>query len=595
MSEKIKLADLIKEKEEATEVVNKEEVQTAQEQPEVRTEVTNTPPVDMRQAFNPSNLVSADLSDLPSGKVDPTKQARIEIEKEIDDGIQAAFERRFLPAMKEANKMYKEYQELVAMGEENPRVVSTYDASLDLDPNLSDAEVEAIRKAREEEKNTISDIDIENRTKNIVYGETSEEDDFMNLDDTVTAPHKEESSVVTTTESVKPELVEDKNIEEVQSVKEDKSLLESEDDDIEFDEFVDDLDIEEDDEDEEKERARQKRNMEEFSRVLKRQLDESGESKKVDISNFKIRKKAIPMSSVLSKPVERKHYEWGLFSTGISISMTPLSAIELDEINPYTSTSNNDISRARNLFSTIYRHLAPECRNMEMEVWLKSINFKDLNHLFFAMYNANFSNSNIIPFSCPKCKHFFTAKRPIIDMVNFGSDEAKEKFKAIIAKDPSMPTTIEEEVIVSGKYAFGIVTPNIYNSLFEERLLNESFREKYEGIINISHCISTIYEIDVESEELVPIQFKYDKDDIVKTYKYRIRDIYRILSKLSAFEFKDLQDSIAKHIERNSKETDISYQVPATTCPKCGSDIEAIPMNAQDLVFTRHRLIHMID
>jgi len=31
------------------------------------------------------------------------------------------------------------------------------------------------------------------------------------------------------------------------------------------------------------------------------------------------------------------------------------------------------------------------------------------------------------------------------------------------------------------------------------------------------------------------------------------------------------------------------------TCPKCGAEIEAIPMNAQELVFTRHRLIHMLD
>ena len=46
--------------------------------------------------------------------------------------------------------------------------------------------------------------------------------------------------------------------------------------------------------------------------------------------------------------------------------MTPLSAIEMDEINPYTDSAN-DIGKARTVFSTLYKHLAPECRTMDME------------------------------------------------------------------------------------------------------------------------------------------------------------------------------------------------------------------------------------
>ena len=68
--------------------------------------------------------------------------------------------------------------------------------------------------------------------------------------------------------------------------------------------------------------------------------------------------------------------------------------------------------------------------------------------------------------------------------------------------------------------------------------------KKYAGIINISHCISTVYEIDEDNEELIPIQFNTAPNDIVKTYKYRIQGIYKILSKLSAYEFKELQSHI---------------------------------------------------
>lgn len=587
MSEKIKLADLMKEKmqEEAA-----NEVQQNTQVEEVRTEVNTAPePVTFdNNNFDLSNMESANLSELvPSGVEDVTKKAQDEIDKELDDSIAAAFERRFKPAMEEAREIYQEYKDLVAMGEENPRVVAKYDSSLDLDPNLSDAQVDIIRANQKEE------IIPEEKIPTIGFNDDLEDDDDMVIENDVI--NKSES--VIETESIKPDI---NTTEEVKPIN--ANLDEDKDENLDYeimedDDFLEDLGLDEEKEEAERieEEKRTKRNLEEFSRVLKKQLELDADTKP-DISTFKVRKRPVAISNVLSKPTETKFYEWGLFATGVSISMSPLSAIELNEINPY-NTHLNDITRARTLLSTLYRHLSHECRkDIDMESWTRLINYKDLNHLFFALYNANFSTSNIIPMSCPKCKHFFTEKRSIIDMVNFGTEESKSYFEKIIAKDPSVSDYIEEEIYVAnGEYAFGIVVPTIYNSMFEERLLNDSFREKYAGIINISHCISTVYEIDQKNEELIPIQFKIVANDITKTYKYRIRGIYKILSKLSAYDFKDLQDNIAKIIDKNEKEVDISYQVPESVCPKCKSIVPAIPMNAQELVFTRHRLIHMLD
>lgn len=587
MSEKIKLADLMKEK--MQEEAAAEQAQTQTE--EVRTEVNSEPaPVYMHEAnFDPSKLGSVDLSEIvPSGAKDATKDAQDELIKELDDGIADAIERRFGPAMEEVREMQREYHELVAMGEKNPKVESKYDPSLELDPTLSDEDIKNIR--REQEEYVMTDDEIEATSPSIVTDDDDIEKEFDEYDKSIVSEsikpnlNSEAELISPSVETIKPTVDEDEEL--------DSEMLEED----EYDDFLDDLGL--DDEKEQAERIReekrQQRNLEEFSRVLRQQLEEDG-NRKPDISKFKVRKRPVAVNKVLSKPTEKKYYEWGLFATGISISMSPLSAIELEEISPY-SDAPNDIARARTLFSTLYRHLSPECRNLDMEVWLKLLNYQDLNHLFFALYNANFSTSNIIPFSCTKCNHFFTEKRPVIDMVKFGSDEDKERFNAIISKDPSIPGTVEEELYVANdEYAFGIVVPKIYNSMFEERLLDDTFRDKYAGIINISHCISTVYEIDQDNEELIPIQFNYAQNDIVKTYKYRIRSIYKILSKLSAYDFKELQNTIAKYIEENNKGIDISYQVPSTTCPKCGEAVEAIPMNAQELVFTRHRLIHMLD
>ena len=592
MSEKVKLADLMKEKieeEKASETpVVEEATPTTEEKPVEETQPT-TPVV---PTFDETNLQSADLSAIvPSGKTDATQEARDELIDELDNGISSAIERRFKPALKEIHDMRREYEDLKAMGEENPQVVSKYDPSLDLNPELTDKDREAIR--RDEEEHVLSDDEIKASTSiNNLLPEDDIEREFEQYEATAENSVNNITTAATTTPAIDTTPV-DVSDAVVPSVE----VAESDEDELFYDdELLEDLGLDEDKEEAErlKEEKQQQRNMEEFARVLRQQLDEVGE-RKPDISKFRVRKRPVAFTKVLSKPVEKKYYEWGLFATGVSISMTPLSAIEMDEINPYTDSAN-DIGKARTVFSTLYKHLAPECRTMDMEAWLKLLNYQDLNHLFFALYNANFSTSNIIPFSCPKCKHFYTEKRPIIDMVKFETEADKETFNKTIAKDPSFPPTFEEEIYVAnGDYAFGIVIPKIYNSMFEERLLNEGFREKYAGIINISHCISTVYEIDEDNEELIPIQFNTAPNDIVKTYKYRIQGIYKILSKLSAYEFKELQSHIAKYLEENSKDINISYQVPAATCPKCGAEIEAIPMNAQELVFTRHRLIHMLD
>ena len=592
MSEQVKLADLMKEKmeeEKASETpVVEEATPTTEEKPVEETQPT-TPVV---PTFDETNLQSADISAIvPSGKTDATQEARDELIDELDNGISSAIERRFKPALKEIHDMRREYEDLKAMGEENPQVVSKYDPSLDLNPELTDKDREAIR--RDEEEHVLSDDEIKASTSiNNLLPEDDIEREFEQYETAAENSVNNITTAATTTPAINttPVDVSDAIVPSVE-------VAESDEDELFYDdELLEDLGLDEDKEEAEriKEEKQQQRNMEEFARVLRQQLDEVGE-RKPDISKFRVRKRPVAFTKVLSKPVEKKYYEWGLFATGVSISMTPLSAIEMDEINPYTDSAN-DIGKARTVFSTLYKHLAPECRTMDMEAWLKLLNYQDLNHLFFALYNANFSTSNIIPFSCPKCKHFYTEKRPIIDMVKFETEADKETFNKTIAKDPSFPPTFEEEIYVAnGDYAFGIVIPKIYNSMFEERLLNEGFREKYAGIINISHCISTVYEIDEDNEELIPIQFNTAPNDIVKTYKYRIQGIYKILSKLSAYEFKELQSHIAKYLEENSKDINISYQVPAATCPKCGAEIEAIPMNAQELVFTRHRLIHMLD
>lgn len=562
-------------------------------------------PIDFEsmERFDPSAV-------LPSS--DPTRDAQKDLMDRLDNGIQEAIERRFAPAIREVRAMQEEYHLRKESGEENPVIVSTYDASLELNPNLSDKDVEEIRQAqakqREEstlEKHLRDDGDIGDEVALPTQPLDEVEEEFNSIMNT------EEKDITVTknirADVVKPNLdgLEEKrevleapttvSISTLNTDDEDEELLEESNIIEDLEEFSDDLGLGDEliEAERAKEDRRNKENFAEFASTLRVQMGLNKEKK--DISKFKVRKRPEAASKILNRSKKAKYFQWALFNTGVSISMSPLSAIELDEIMPQ-SQAINTIARATAVFKVIYKHLAPECREVPMETWLKTVSFRDLEHLYFAIYNANFADGNIIPYSCPKCKHFFSEIRPIMDMVKFGDDKVKDHCLKIIGQDTSMPVGVEEEIFVANdQYAFGLVMPNIYNYAFEENFLDEKFREKYEGIINISHVISTIYYIDEENEELVPIKFAVAENDIIKTYKYKVLGVYKVLLELSAYDYKELQVQITKFVEENSKQTDVSYQLPASTCPKCGHSIEAEPLTATDLVFTRHQLIRMLE
>lgn len=595
MSEYVDLNSLLEEK--------KDNPAAAPEEPKPVAAPPEIKPIDFNsmEKFDPSAV-------LPTSN--PTKDAQKDLMDKLDTGIQEAIERRFAPAVKEVRAMQEEYYLRKESGEENPVVTSTYDASLELNPNLSDKDVEDIRKAqaKQREETTLDkhlkDEYIDTETGSLPdqpLDEVEEEfNNIMNTEEKETVSPKSAKSEV-----IKPNLDATDEEREILTATTPVSTLETDDEDDELleesniiedlEEFSDDLGL--GDEIIEAERAkedrRNKENFAEFASTLRVQMGLNKEKK--DISRFKVRKRPEAAAKILNRSKKAKYFQWALFNTGVSISMSPLSAIELDEIMPQ-SQAINTIARATAVFKVIYKHLAPECREVPMETWLKTVSFRDLEHLYFAIYNANFSDGNIIPYSCPKCKHFFSEIRPIMDMVKFGDDKVKDHCLKIIGQDTSMPVGVEEEIFVANdQYAFGLVMPNIYNYAFEENFLDEKFREKYEGIINISHVISTIYYIDEENEELVPIKFAVAENDIIKTYKYKVLGVYKVLLELSAYDYKELQVQITKFVEENSKQTDVSYQLPASTCPKCGHSIEAEPLTATDLVFTRHQLIRMLE
>lgn len=588
------LDDLINEKKRKMEAKKEETkpVETATEEKEESTVKEKPKKKFTAPEFKEENLKDVKISDFAKMEEEkPLEQKNMDnLLKELDDGIEAAKKRRFQPAIDEIKRAREEYEMRKEAGEKNPRVEVKSSVDLELDPNLTDDEVEAIK-----EEQDFAEANPEDYSETTKVERTDIEEDLDEIEEQSSAPAKTER--ITVEEDLTDEKETTKSAEKntMDSLEEELSEDDSVDDEIT--ELETDLDLEAEKEAELKKKREEEdaKIMEDFKKELSGKLIKP--KRNIDFSRFKIVKKNTALNKVLVSDPKSTYQTWGLFTTGVSIAVSPLSAIELDEINPNVG-SRNGIARAKSMFNTIYRHIAPQCRADNMENWMKKVSFLDLENLYFAIYVACFGKSNIVPHVCTneKCRNVFSTEPKIMDMVKFDSDKDKEIFNKIYNKDYSAPVEIEETLIpVNDQFAFGVTPPSLYNSSFESAFLDQEFVEKYAGIIAIASCVNSVYSIDLDEETLTPIKFKSDSNDIVKTYKYKILNLYKILNKLEASEFKALENELTEINAKIQNKIKISYQIPETICPKCGHKIEAQEMSAADLVFTRHQLIRILD
>lgn len=568
--------------------VSAEENNNAAETPAEDTPVTPQPveeekPTSIRDnplynLGNPTEDAIKEVAIEDVAKYENENFAEKEYEKKMndfDEQTRRAFQRRFGPAIEEVQRMADEYEERKEIEGGDVRVVSTYDKNAEVNPD------EALTKEEIEERNAIALAEARKKSP----------------------AKKVETKTVETPATVKDETVDDIEAELLdQPTVPEQTVVDPEDDDKELDiiddDIINDLGLaDEMREIEEKEREeRLNKRMATFKDQLRTMLVPN--KAKTDLSKFKILKSTMPASNILSKQAEETpYYTWVLPYTGISVSVSPLSAIEIQNLIN-TEEGRNNVEAARAQFELIWKHLHPKCNAGSFENWCKKIHYADIDHLYFAVYKACFQNANIIGFQCQntKCDNIFAEKREIMEMVKFGSDKDKELFDKLYQKDPSVDCTLEEDLMeVSDKYAIGVGPITLYNILFEINFVDKAMTEKYDTFVGMAATIKSLYRIDEEKEALIPIAFRTDKNDVVKTYKYRIASLYKIFNTLSDIDLNDISDRIGEYADRYAESINISYQMPAATCPECGDEIQAAEAPAQQLVFIRHRLVQVLN
>lgn len=311
-----------------------------------------------------------------------------------------------------------------------------------------------------------------------------------------------------------------------------------------------------------------------------------------DISTFSISKR--PAASTISTPRDngQKIADWVLMSSQKPIYMRRFTGTEIERLSN-GGKGRTRLNRALDTWQLIYNHIVDPHKPETLEEWAKTTSFLDIDHIYMAIYRANFEGSNYIPYSCTNkaCKEkvFLSDNFDIMDMCKFAKKEDKEKFLSIIGSETDSTSKLysTEIVPVSDDYAFAFREPSIYNIIFESAVLDEDFVDKFGDLITISTYIDQIYYINKEARELQPVRTNIYPNNMKKTVKSRIINYSKIISTLGSDQYNTL---LAYMQKINSFGDSLTYQLPEVTCPCCGTVIPATDQEAQNLVFTRHQL-----
>ena len=536
---------------------------------------------------NSGERVKADLSSLPKPK--PTGKVALDPRTEVLDdvfGEGGQFEK--YKAMKQKEMI--EYFEQQAQKEEAEREEAEVERAIENTetvPMSMEEEIESDYRAEEKKVVPIDLMDgmdevmhgIEedkiSETRNLVPVELTKEHEVKSLDEIPVA--EEPVKVVEETKDVEEDIHLDDDFElDITTVEESDEVMISESDDDSVSSTEDDISEED--------------RLNYLKSLISAKIHPV--AKKLDLSTFTVAKKVVTSNNVMSTK-DTIAATWPLPYSGTVIMMKSWTGAELESLR---SAMEDQEPNHRMVLNMIYNHITSPKPNFEQ--WLKTTYFFDYNHIFMAIYAASFNGANFIPVDCAndkctnKIKTYLTDNIPIMNMVHFNDEKAKERFMKLYKSETYQANVKTVEIVpITEELAIGFKIPTLYSVLIEPQYFNEQFVQKYTQTINLLPYIDNLYQINMETKELFPIGYKIYQNNLRKTILGRTVRYDRILSQLNPDEYNIVGGFTNSINDTMNDKIGWDYRYPETTCPDCGHiNPESAPQNPALMVFTRNRL-----
>lgn len=327
-------------------------------------------------------------------------------------------------------------------------------------------------------------------------------------------------------------------------------------------------------------------------RFKKSMNDLHATEKPIEINNFTISRTSISSSKALKSLHENnicKTADWVLYYTRRSMTFKECTGSELDKLRG-SINSSNQINNVIKTLQFIYDHVVDN-NKPDFEKWCKLIRTEDIESLYFGIYKACYSRTNLLPRECSnkKCEKTSIIKADIDDMIKFDSDETKNDFYNILSRD----TTTSEDVFksqllqISDDIVISYSMPTLYSTFIQFSAINQKIVTKYQETLNTMAYIDGFYTISRENNTLTPIAIKTYPNNLTKTVIAKLQVYLQILQTLTVDQHNMLMSKLASLTVSDK----VSYIYPKQTCPECGATIEEEPLTSiLNLVFTRAQL-----
>ena len=324
---------------------------------------------------------------------------------------------------------------------------------------------------------------------------------------------------------------------------------------------------------------------------------------KLDLKNFTISKKPINASKIINE-IKTRAIECAdgvLWSEKRAVRMSAFKPMEIQSLDPQLLRGNNANYNKfiENKLKLIYEHIVDANKPKNFEAWAMITPNTVMDDYMFTAYKATFGTANIVTFNCndDNCNNIFMENVPVHSMIKFTDDKKKEEYMTILTQGNTDSTTSEYKVDLyqaSDDYVFGLKIPSLYNTYIEPTLVDQKFASKYEDLILLLTYIDSVYRIDYNTRQLIPIDTRPVADKVL-TYKRRVKTYATILKSLTSDQLQALSVETDKYDagtldDDGNLVRDITYVYPERRCPKCGKKIDEVEVNPDNLLFTRHQL-----
>lgn len=324
----------------------------------------------------------------------------------------------------------------------------------------------------------------------------------------------------------------------------------------------------------------------------------------IDLSKFTIQKKPVDSSLVLAaiqNGKTTKKADWGLYYTKRPVTFTECYGPELDTLRKNIQNANG-VNGVIASLKFVYEHIE-DANKPKFEAWTKLIRTEDIESLYFGIYRACYSTTNLIARICPtgddypktNCGKTSLIQTPIDDMVKYGitdedkPEEIKKEFLNIINGDTTTENDAFQSTLmqISDDIVISYSPATLYSTFIQYSTLKPEITQKYSDILNTMAYIDGFFHINRFDNQLVPIEIKEYPKNFNKTILAKLKVYTEILKSLT----NDQYNILTAKLENMIQPPKVHYVYPKSVCPECGAEIpEENVDSVLNLLFTRAQL-----